>query len=79
MDIEHPLDGTGAGREALPPHRWADHGHRKQRGRSPRRHVTDVRWRWSPTVLLARVALFALVAGAAAWSVHWLWDVVFNR
>lgn len=57
--------------------RWQD---RRPRGRGEHRHPHEAgrhgTARWSPTVLLARIALFALVLGGAAWSVRWGWQTL---
>lgn len=52
-------------------HRWArdEHRHSHRADRHPATH-------WSPTVLLIRIALFALAVGGAAWSVRWGWQTL---
>jgi hypothetical protein len=49
--------------------------HDPQRGRGRNRVARqhDGAHRWAPTVLLVRLAAFALAAGGAAWSIRWGW------
>lgn len=57
---------------------WEGRRPRSERGehRRPHRGGRHRAARWSPTVLLARLALFALALGAAAWSVRWGWQTL---